>query len=121
MEHRILIVDDDPQILNLFAKILTQGGYVVVTENSGANVVSALESKGPFDLVVLDLSMPEPDGFETLKMLRATRPGLRIVVTSGFLGGALLQASEILGATTSLNKDEAPTKLLPTVNSILRR
>ena len=121
MQSRILIVDDDPQVLKLFAKILKDGGYSVKTEDSGQNALASFEEDGPFDLVVLDLSMPAPDGFATLKELRAKRPGLRILVTSGFLGGALLEASECLGATISLNKEEAPVMLLQKVNDLLRR
>jgi CheY-like chemotaxis protein len=118
---RILVVDDDPQILKLFSWILTEGGYTVVAESSGKSALQALEGAGPVDLMVLDLSMPEPDGFEILKAMRAKRPGLRILVTSGFLGGALLKASEMLGATASLDKTSAPSMLLETVNNLLRR
>jgi CheY-like chemotaxis protein len=121
MAPRILIVDDDLQILKLFSRILTDGGYTVITENSGKQAMEALENAGPVDLLVLDLSMPEPDGFAILKAMRAKRPGLRILVTSGFLGGALLKASELLGATASLSKTEAPKVLLETVNGLLRR
>ena len=116
----ILVVDDDPQILKLFSRILTRGGYEVRTENSGKRAMKALE-ENPVDLMVLDLSMPEQDGFEILKKLRASRPGLRILVTSGCLGGALLKASEFLGATAVLNKADAPRELLSTVNHLLQK
>jgi CheY-like chemotaxis protein len=118
---RILIIDDDPQILKLFAKILIQGGHSVRAENSGKGALEALHSDGPFDLVVLDLSMPPPDGFETLKTLRIRRPSLKILVSSGFLEGALLKTSEILGATASMHKEDAPKLLLQTVNDLLKR
>lgn len=121
MQSRILIVDDDPQVLKFFSKLLIQGGYSVKTETSGYDAVEVMKRDGPFDLVVLDLSMPEPDGFATLKQLRAIRPGLRILVTSGFMGGALLEASECLGATSSLNKADAPEHLLQKVEELLRR
>lgn len=121
MEQRILVIDDDLQILKLYLRILTKGGYAVHTESTGQGGIEALENKGPFDLVVLDLSMPQPDGFEILKTLRSNRPGLRILAISGFLGGALLKTSEILGASASLNKSDVPEMLLPTVNNLLRR
>ena len=73
----------------------------------------------PVDLLVLDLSMPKPDGFDLLKRLRLKRPGLRILVISGYMQGALLKASEFLGATASLSKTDAPLHLLETVNSLL--
>ncbi len=120
MEPRILVVDDDPQVLRLFAKILTNGGYVVRTESSGKTALESLEAS-PVDLVVLDLSMPAPDGFEILKALRKQRPGLRILVTSGFMGGALLEAAELLGATGTINKGDATRLLLQKVNLLLDR
>jgi CheY-like chemotaxis protein len=120
MQPRILIVDDDAQVLKLYSRILTRGGYQVLTENSSQRAMQALEAAGQVDLLVLDLSMPPPDGFEILKTLRKTRPGLRILVNSGFLQGALLQAAELLGATAALNKADAPTMLLPTVEQLVR-
>lgn len=120
MQPRILIVDDDAQVLKLYSRILTRGGYEVLTENSSQRAMQALELAGQVDLLVLDLSMPPPDGFEILKTLRKTRPGLRILVNSGFLQGALLQAAELLGATAALNKADAPAMLLPTVDQLLK-
>jgi len=120
-QNGILIVDDDPQVLKLFSRILTRGGYRVHTENSGVHAIEALESAGPVDLMVLDLSMPGRDGFDILKTLRAQRPGLRVLVTSGCMGGALLEASEFLGATAVLNKIDAPRLLLSTVNGLLQK
>lgn len=120
MGAQILVVDDDLQVLELFSRILTAGGYSVQAEKSGKSALQFLEKAGPIDLLILDLSMPKPDGFEVLKTVRSQRPGLRVLVTSGFLGGSLLKASEFLGATASLAKTDAPKLLLKTVNDLLR-
>src|SRR5690242_382150 len=104
MPRRILVVDDDPQVLQLFQKILTRGGYSVIAERSSKRALELLECDQGVAILVLDLSMPEPDGFEILKAMRTQRPELGIVVISGYLGGALLKASEILGASVSLSK-----------------
>lgn len=120
MTPQVLVVDDDPQILKLFVQILERGGYSVVPVSSGEYVMKTLQEV-PIDVVVLDLSMPEPDGFDLLKQLRACMPGLRIVVVSGYLQGALLKAAELLGATATISKTDAPRRLLPTVREILQR
>lgn len=73
------------------------------------------------DVVVLDLNMPAPDGFELLKSLRKSAPDLRVVVVSGYLQGSLLKAAELLGAAATVAKTEAPGLLLPTVDDVLRR
>jgi len=119
--NRILVVDDDPQVLKLFTRILTRDGYEVHTVESGKQSLELLNKGERFDLMVLDLSMPAPDGFEVLKEVRAGQPGLRILVVSGFMGGALLTAAEILGATATLTKSDAPRLLLQMVNQLIQR
>src|SRR5262249_45715913 len=113
MLKRILVVDDDPQVLELFTRILTNGGYSVTSERSGAAANDAL-ARQAFDLVILDLSMPGGiDGFEVLKSIRAHRPKLPVLVISGYMQGPLLRASELVGATSSLSKADAAENLLP--------
>jgi CheY-like chemotaxis protein len=119
--YRILVVDDDPQTLKLLARILTNGGYEVQTADSGKTGLELLDTAEPFDLIVLDLCMPAPDGFDVLKEVRALQPGLRTLLISGYMGGALLTAAELLGATATLNKTDAPRLLLRLVNQLLQR
>ena len=117
---RILLVDDDPQVLKLFAEILSRGGHSVVSTNSGESALDVLSDTSSIDLLVLDLSMPKPNGFEVLKVVRSKWPTLRILAISGWMEGTLLKAAKILGATASLDKAEAPKLLLETVNNLLR-
>jgi CheY-like chemotaxis protein len=118
-KSHILVVDDDPKVLKLFSRILNKGGYAVTETNRSSQAVRILGEK-PVDLMVLDLDMPEPDGFDVLKALKRERPGLRILVVSGYMQGGLLRASELLGATAALAKADAPKSLLKTVGQILR-
>jgi PleD family two-component response regulator len=83
-QHRILVVDEDPQVLTLFAKILTEGGYAVTATNQSSEVAQVLRDQF-VDLLILDLDMPQPDGFEVLRSLRAKRSTLRILIVSGYL------------------------------------
>lgn len=117
--HRVLIVDNDPEVQDLFIKILSKGGYSVTATDQSSEVVRILSSE-PLDLLVLDLEMPQPNGIDILKALRAGRPGLRILAISGYLEGAVLKASELLGATASLRKSDAPELLLKTVEAIMK-
>lgn len=115
---RILVVDDDPQILKLFDRLLEKRGYSVRLLSSGADVIRTLR-KDAFDLLVMDLSMPEPDGFELLKKIRKDMPGLRMLIVSGYLNGVLLQAASLLGAAATLEKNQAPALLVETVERLL--
>jgi CheY-like chemotaxis protein len=117
--RNILIIDDEPQVLKLFSRLLSRAGYSVTAVSSGAEAFGPL-TRRPFELLVLDLSMPQPDGFELLRRFRKERPGLRILVISGYMQGALLNVSECLGARASLSKTDAPKMLVKTVNALLR-
>ena len=114
----ILVVDDDPQVLKLFTTILSKQGYSVSAVTNGATAADAIYARN-IDLVVLDLNMPAPDGFDLLKLFRKQKPDLPILVISGYIQGSLLEASELFGAAGSLSKLEAPGKLAETVRTLL--
>jgi DNA-binding response OmpR family regulator len=67
---RILAVDDDPDILDLVRIRLTRAGHQLLTATSGPDALAALENRPAPDLAVLDLGMPEMDGFELAERLR---------------------------------------------------
>jgi DNA-binding response OmpR family regulator len=67
---KILIVDDDSQITELFEAFLIAEGYEAVSVNESAKALEIAKSMDP-NLFVLDLMMPEPDGFKLCRMLRA--------------------------------------------------
>jgi len=66
---KILIVDDDKQATNLLEKILTTEGYETLAVNDSSKAVQIADSIHP-DLIILDLMMPDPDGFKVCRMLR---------------------------------------------------
>ncbi|GAA3665497.1 response regulator transcription factor [Nonomuraea antimicrobica] len=69
MESHLLIVEDDPNILELLAASLRFAGFDVTTAKSGLDAVAAVQRHRP-DLVVLDVMLPDLDGFEIVKRLR---------------------------------------------------
>src|SRR5574342_136259 len=67
---KILIVDDEPQATTLLEMLLSARGYETISVNESSTAVkTAIESQP--DLIILDLMMPEPDGFKVCRMLRA--------------------------------------------------
>jgi DNA-binding response OmpR family regulator len=82
--RRMLVVDDSPPITTLIREILEMDGARVFTVNTGSAAILQLEL-GTFDLVVLDLLMPDPGGWQVLRYIRSNRPGLleRIVLLTG--------------------------------------
>jgi len=69
-EARILIVDDNPKNLRLLTAMLEDTGYVVRQLREGKLVISSVLSNPP-DLILLDIMMPKPDGYEVCRQLKA--------------------------------------------------
>jgi DNA-binding response OmpR family regulator len=72
MPHKILVVDDDPDILEAISMILESQGYKVVTARDGVEGLANLKAEKP-DLLILDLLMPKMDGFAVCKELQDPR------------------------------------------------
>ena len=72
MPEKILVVDDDPDILDAVSMILESQGYQVVTARNGVEGLANLKAEAP-DLMILDLLMPKLDGFGVLKELQDPR------------------------------------------------
>lgn len=79
---RILIVDDQASNVTLFEELLAQAGYTNVTSTQSAKDVSSWHHANPFDLILLDLVMPDMDGFEVMRQLQqsARDPYLPVIV-----------------------------------------
>src|SRR5450432_2523350 len=117
---RILLVDDDYQVVRYLKKALEENGYSVTSTNSGKQALAMIQERLP-DLLILDLNMPEPDGFDLLKAERSKFPYLRILVISGYLQGALLEAARIFGAVATLQKPVTGEALVGKVREVLGR
>jgi CheY-like chemotaxis protein len=112
-------VDDEEPIRRLLRRGLEGVGYFVEEAASGRDAMRAVEDKF-FDLLVLDLSMPEMDGFEVIRAIRRELPHIKIIVSSGFLAGSnMLRMAELLGADATIQKPTSRDDLLKTVCDVL--
>jgi DNA-binding response OmpR family regulator len=120
MSKRILVVDDDENILNLERTILEQRGFEVTGAIGGAEALELLGKK-TFDLVLLDVMMPEVDGFTVCRKIKED-PRLKdlpvIFLTAKGGGEALAEGFES-GAVMYINKPFTANKLLTIVNTML--
>jgi DNA-binding response OmpR family regulator len=120
MAKRILVVDDDENILSLERTILEQKGFAVTTADSGAEALEIL-GKEDFDLVLLDVMMPEIDGFTVCRRIKEeprTKEIPVIFLTAKGGGEALAEGFES-GAIMYINKPFTANKLLTIVNTML--
>jgi DNA-binding response OmpR family regulator len=120
MAKRILVVDDDENILSLERTILEQKGFDVTTAAGGAEALQVLGER-TFDLVLLDVMMPEIDGFTVCRRIKEdpkTRELPVIFLTAKGGGEALAEGFES-GAVMYINKPFTANKLLTIVNTML--
>jgi YesN/AraC family two-component response regulator len=104
-QHTVLVVDDDPGILDLHSRLVKQLGCQAITARNGREALEVIEHT-PLDLILLDLTMPEMDGFAVLDVLRSretTRNIPVIVLTARLLNDADLERCN-RGVATILSK-----------------
>ncbi len=82
-KQKILIVDDDPSILELLNQLFQRKGYECRTAENGKKALELLETS-PFTIVITDLIMPKIDGLELLKMVKESWPDTDVIVMTGY-------------------------------------
>jgi DNA-binding NtrC family response regulator len=119
MTARILIVDDEPEILSAFSRMLVSDAHEVEAANSAEEALDLLD-RNSFDLMLTDLSMPRIDGFELLTRMRQRGDATPALVISG--AGTVEHAVRALklGALDFLEKPIHRERLLITVQNALR-
>jgi two-component system alkaline phosphatase synthesis response regulator PhoP len=122
MAQRVLVVDDDKQIVRLLRSYLEQAGFIVLTAGDGETALHALRRERP-DLVVLDLMLPKRDGWAITRWLRA-EPSLSttplLMLTARIGDEDKVQGLE-LGADDYLTKPFNPREVVARVRALLRR
>ncbi|OJY20773.1 heavy metal response regulator transcription factor [Pandoraea sp. 64-18] len=116
---RILIVEDEPKMAAYLRKGLTEASYTVDTANNGKEALF-LALHEDFDLIVLDVMLPELDGFEVLKRLRMQKPTPVLLLTARDTVDDKVTGLE-LGADDYLSKPFAYAEFLARIRSLLRR
>jgi two-component system phosphate regulon response regulator PhoB len=120
--QRILVVDDEPDIVALIVYHLAKAGYRVSTASTGTDGLDAARRENPA-LVILDLMLPGMSGYDVLEQLRASEPTQAIGVL--MLTARVEEADRVrglaLGADDYLTKPFSPQELVLRVRAILRR
>ena len=116
---KILVADDDPDLLDLVAYALGQTGYLVAKAADGNAALTAFEAEGP-DLVILDINMPGQSGFEVCAAIRGRSTVPVMMLTARGEEHDLVRSLD-LGADDYLTKPFSPHTLLARVKALLRR
>lgn len=113
---RILVADDEPEVRDTFCKILTARGHEVCAAGDGRDCLRKL-SQDVYDLVLLDLIMPELDGAQVLQSIRSHFPGTDVAILSAQDDESVIQELMKLGAIAFLLKPVDPNALIQLVDA----
>lgn len=119
-KYKILLIEDEPDLIDLFSTSLTNAGFQVEIMKDGTNALDTVKKIKP-DLVLLDLIMPKKDGYEVLKEIKCDKATSKTLI---YVFSNLTQKDEIdkamkLGAKDYLVKsDYTPSKLIDKINEI---
>lgn len=115
----VLVVDDEPRIVQLARDYLEHAGFGVITAGDGHSALQAIRTRHP-DLVVLDLGLPGVDGLEVMRTVRAAQQTPIVVLTARDTELDTLLGLE-LGADDYMTKPFSPRELVARVRAVLRR
>ena len=116
---RILLVDDDREIIDSMRFALEASGYEILVARDGNQGLAMAEREDP-DLVILDMMMPKRSGFLVLEKLRRTRPvPIRIIMVTANEGGRHKAYAEMLGVDDYIRKPFAMDRLMNSVERLL--
>ncbi len=117
-KNRILVVDDEEALRVVLSAELEGEGYQVTSASDGQEAINILTTK-EFDLILLDIKMPNVDGFEVLKFVKERWPQTKVVMLTGFADLKNAIESKKLGAEDFVSKPYDLVDLLTTVERVL--
>lgn len=120
LNARILVVDDDPDICELLQEYLSQAGFVVDTVEDGKSLFHYLESNSEPNLILLDVMLPDANGFHLCKQIRKNSAVPIIMLTAVSDEADQIEGLEI-GADDYIAKPFNPRQLVARINAVLRR
>ena len=116
--QRILIVDDEPALINLCSEILQQKGYLVFSAENAKKALEILEQE-PIDLLLSDVIMPEMNGYELASIVQSKYPDIKIQLASGFTDDRHVDKTDLNLQKNILKKPYNSHELLKKVYDLL--
>jgi two-component system NtrC family response regulator len=117
---RVLVVDDEPIVCKSCEKVLAPEGYSVSTTQTGRDGIQKGHS-GAFDVVIVDLKMPDVDGMEVLASIKEKQPDVEVIVITGYSTVSTAVEAMKLGAIDYLPKPFTPDELCVVVSKAFEK
>jgi two-component system NtrC family response regulator len=109
-ELRILIVEDEALVGRLFERILSDDGYIVRVVSRGRDAVRHI-ADNDYSIAIVDMSLPDIDGAEVIRMILLERPYLKVLATTGMAVSAMTKIALQAGAADIVGKPISPNAL----------
>ena len=118
----ILLVEDEEEVRKLALRVLRRQGYNVLEASNGIEALTIFEEqKEPVHLILTDVVMPKMGGKELSDRIKAVRPEIKVLFTSGFTSDAIVHQGILDSGVVLLQKPFSPTKLAQKVRELLDR
>ncbi len=118
--NKVLVIDDEPIVRISSKRTLEPEGYEVKLADSGKAGIEFLE-KESFDLILLDLKMPDMSGIEVLAVVMDRWPGTKVIIVTGYSTVETAVEALRLGAFNHIEKPFTPDSLLTAVNEVFEK
>jgi DNA-binding response OmpR family regulator len=116
---KVLVIDDEPGIRDLLDTLLRRKGYQVIVAESGQKGLESFRREHP-DVLVLDLKMPEMDGFTVLQQVRSLDPIIPVIILTGAGTAETEQRVRAMGVTEYVEKEFSLHLLGDALNRLLK-
>jgi DNA-binding NtrC family response regulator len=118
---KALIVDDDQIVLDSCRRVLEAEGFVVYLVPGAEKALAVLEKNTTFDLLLIDVKMPEQDGMYLMRKVKDKLPAVPIIIMSGYPTSETIADGLQLGAKEFIAKPFTPDELIETVRKVMGR
>jgi len=119
MPKKVLLVEDDLFLIDIYTKKLQKSGFEVINADTGLKAVKMVQDNKP-DLVLLDIVLPEMEGWEVLKKVKKQSPALHVIILSNLSQRQEVEKGLQLGAEKYLIKSQyTPSEVVEEVKKII--
>ena len=115
---KVLIVDDEPDFLELMSLRIESWGYKVIRASDGNSAIEALKTNAP-DIIILDYMMPGMDGIETLREIRKSGKKMPVIMFTAYPNTNTIEGAAHLGICAFIPKLSAYSEVLPALKTAL--
>ena len=117
---KILVIDDEPVVLNSCRKVLEEDGFDVYLVPSADEALKAMKKEG-YDLLLVDVKMPKHDGIYLMQKVKEKWPDVPIIVMSGYPTPDTITDGAKMGADAFIAKPFTPDELLETIRQVIQK